>query len=690
LQHKLRTPPGECKQACTTFGEDRVKELDPIGALSDLIAAERPRIVRLWSKRLSAEVYEIEIPGKDLRAPLDRLVSELGRLLRDRGEDALRLWPEVVRPHGAQRYEQLFESEDLVREFKALLEVLLHVYARFRGGLEPEVAELAAELVGEGLSAAMASFARVLKTEEVRFREAGVMESVLHQVDVGILLADPDGIVSFATPPVQRLLGVPMRTVIGARALVALEPILKQAGARHAHGPPFKPADMPFLRVLQERTSIRGETMVVQRPGGGEAILELSATPIWEEGGELAGVIQTFTDHTESAHKSRALLDAYEELRRLQGRLLQRTRTQALGQLATGAAHTLNNYLNVLRLRITLLRREFKAEHVDALDRTVGDIGQLVSRLQEFSVDRGDETLEDADVDVMVRDAVVPVRTEIDQHVPAISLEIAAGAPGAIRVDPAFFRELIVNLVLAALARLKTGGSIRVSTAQEGSGVIVRVGDSGARYSEAELAQLFDPLDRAATAPQRSLILAVARDQVQRWGGELTVENVKEGGAAFRIRLPLVVHSALPRTEDPIDTVPAAPRQLQKARSVLVVDDDVDNAAMMAEVLTDEGYVVTMAPSGSAALLLWDQQHFDAALVDGLMPDMSGWELARELRKRSPHVLLAMVTGMDVRGQNRDNLALVDAVFRKPVDVGALDDFLSQKPPEGETAPSVH
>jgi CheY-like chemotaxis protein len=60
------------------------------------------------------------------------------------------------------------------------------------------------------------------------------------------------------------------------------------------------------------------------------------------------------------------------------------------------------------------------------------------------------------------------------------------------------------------------------------------------------------------------------------------------------------------------------------------------------------------------------------------MPDLSGWEVARELRKRSPTALLAMVTGMDVRGQNRASLAMVDAVFRKPIDVGALDDFLSQ------------
>ena len=59
-----------------------------------------------------------------------------------------------------------------------------------------------------------------------------------------------------------------------------------------------------------------------------------------------------------------------------------------------------------------------------------------------------------------------------------------------------------------------------------------------------------------------------------------------------------------------------------------------------------------------------------------LQSHRTGWELARELRSRAPQLLLAMVTGAEVRGQSRETLSLVDAVFRKPVDIEALDDFL--------------
>jgi signal transduction histidine kinase/CheY-like chemotaxis protein len=656
-----------------------VEPINPIEALSQLLQEERERIARLWAKRLREELYEVDLPGRDLRAPLRQLLEELARLLQDRPDDVLRLWPEAVRTHGVFRYDQRFDSEDLAREFKALQGVLLRVYGRRHGGMvEASVAEFINELVGEAGASVEAAFARVLRTEEVRFREAAVMETVLYHMDVGILLAEEDGRVSFASQPVTRLLGVPMRSVVGERGITALTPVLAQVNARHVSGEIFRVTDLPFMRAIKERGPVRGVMMVVERPGGGEATLEMSATPIWEEGGQLAGVIQTLTDRTEAATKTKELLSAQDELRRLQGQLLQRTRAQALGQLASGAAHALNNFLNVLRLRITLLRREFRPEHLDALDKTVGQVGELVSRLQEFNVQRTEEVLSDAPLDVVVREAVELVRGEMERGGRPVTMDLHLGAPGIVKADVGFLRELVVSLLLAAKDRMKQGGRLELTTRAEGEDQLaLRIQDEGPPYAMEELSRVFDPLHRDAGAAQLALQLAVVQAQVRRWGGDLAVENSETGqGGAFVVRLPRV--STAQVGEASTEGRPASPRRFQQTRRVLVVDDDLDNARMMAEVLGDEGYDVQVAPSAEVALQMWEKRRYDAALLDALMPDVTGWELAKELRKRTPQALLAIVTGMDVRGQNRANLALVDAVFRKPIDVGALDEFLSQ------------
>jgi CheY-like chemotaxis protein len=164
--------------------------------------------------------------------------------------------------------------------------------------------------------------------------------------------------------------------------------------------------------------------------------------------------------------------------------------------------------------------------------------------------------------------------------------------------------------------------------------------------------------------------MGVARTEVQRWGGELNVEpRLGAQGLQFTLRLVAI--------EAPTQVVAGA-EPLKPSRRVLVVDDDPDNAWMMAQALGDEGYDVQVAHSGQVARELWGSQRFDAALLDVLMPDVSGWELARQFRQVSPRARLAMVTGADVRGQSRESLAQVDAVFGKPIDVGALDEFLSE------------
>lgn len=652
--------------------------------LHELLEADHPRIVRHWLKRLRFELQGVNILPSDLRAPLNDQLVELARLLAIRGEDAVRLWPESIRLHGARRYSQHFDAEDLAREYKALEQVLFRAYVRRFGALDVEAAELIADLTGEAVAAVQGSFARVLRTEEVRFRNASLMESVLQHVEVGIWVAEPDGTLSYATPPVARLLGLPLRRLVGLRAKEGLAALLTQLKARHLNDTPFRASDMPFFRALKEHVAVRDVWMKVTRPNGDDAVLEMSATPLWEEdqAADVAGVIQAMSDRTETARKSQELARAYADLQQLQGRLLQKTRTQALGQLASGAAHALNNFLNVLRLRITLLRREFKPEHLDALDRTVGNIGELVSRLQEFSVERTEEDLQDVDFTSVVRDALELAKGELVDTPEPVTLETQLASEGSVRVDAGFFRELIVNLLLAARERMPHGGAMNVTCHGKDGWLSLDIEDSGTPYGSEELQRLFDPLKGKGSAPQLTLLLAIARNQVQRWGGELTCDNATSTlGGAFHLRLPVDHALAHPPLGPP--AVPSLPRGRRSgSHSVLVVDDEAENGRMMAEVLTEEGYKVEVAHSGDEALRLWEGHTFDAALLDALMPDMSGWELARELRKRSPGVLLAMVTGMDVRGQNRSNLALVDAVFRKPVDVSALDEFLAQSPTE--------
>lgn len=426
--------------------------------------------------------------------------------------------------------------------------------------------------------------------------------------------------------------------------------------------------------------------MILDRhPGGEEVIVEMSALPVWEEGegSTMVGVIQTLTDRTETAHKTEELSSAYEELRRLHGRLLERTRRQALEQLARGAAHALNNYLNRLRLGLALLRKEPSAKHLEALDRAVGNIGELVARLEQLSAEKTPEELTEVDLEHLTQEALAEVRPALAATGAPVQVETELAHNIRVCVDAPFLRELLVNLLGAAVARMGEGGTVWVRSEVVDEQGLLRISHSGRPYDEKECAALFDALGSGVLSPQLSLFLAMGRSTLYRWGGELAYVGPPEvQEPTFRLKLPLA-QAAAHEAEEQV----RPERRPAYGRRVLVVDDDVDTARMTAELLIDEGYEVKVAHDAQQGLALWQAGQFDAALLDALMPGKTGWELARELREQSPDALLAVVTGAEIRGQSRANLALVDAVFRKPVDVAELDEFLGRS---GEvTAPTA-
>jgi CheY-like chemotaxis protein len=123
------------------------------------------------------------------------------------------------------------------------------------------------------------------------------------------------------------------------------------------------------------------------------------------------------------------------------------------------------------------------------------------------------------------------------------------------------------------------------------------------------------------------------------------------------------------------------------ARRILVVDDDAGNRETLTELLGLSGHEVVGAESGKDALAVVKNspRPFDVALVDLAMPDMNGIELAQLLRANDPALRLALVTGWEPGAiESQPEAGLIDAIFRKPIDLPAINRFL-----DGELPPAA-
>ncbi|HMI89270.1 MAG TPA: PAS domain-containing protein [Polyangiaceae bacterium] len=395
------------------------------------------------------------------------------------------------------------------------------------------------------------------------------------------------------------------------------------------------------------------------------------------------GVSIYFRDATEQkqAEKDRtALLAAAQAANRAKDEFM-----AILGHELRNPLSPIMTALHVLRLRGVEGGERERAvieRQVHHLVRLIDDLLD-VSRITGGKIELKKERLEVAEIVARAVETASPL-LEQKQHqlvvdVPRSGLTVTG--------DPARLAQVVSNLLINAAKYTDAAGRIQIQGARRGPDVVIDVTDNGSGIAPELLPRVFEMFVQEHQGIDRSqgglgLGLAIVRNIVLLHGGTTTAESAGLGrGSTFTIRLP-----ACTDAQPTALAVPSSSPELpgSKASSnghrgrVLIVDDNVDSAEMMAEVLAIAGYEVQTAHDGPEALTLVEDFVPDIALLDIGLPSMSGYELARGIRDQVPRARLVAVTGY---GQEADRVraraAGFDAHLVKPVDLARLEKMMS-------------
>jgi CheY-like chemotaxis protein len=190
--------------------------------------------------------------------------------------------------------------------------------------------------------------------------------------------------------------------------------------------------------------------------------------------------------------------------------------------------------------------------------------------------------------------------------------------------------------------------------------------------------RLFDPFFTTKGKAGTGMGLAVSFGIIRRHNGAIEVESEQGRGTTFRVSLP--VADAVGPSTDESTTGLRSSATAEKMR-VLVVDDEPAVREVLREALEAEGCEVIVAESGDMALKLYDAAggKLDIVFTDIGMPEMSGWELAREIRKRSETIPLAIVSGWADAISCDDRQAIrADWLVAKPFDIRIIAEIANE------------
>ncbi len=353
--------------------------------------------------------------------------------------------------------------------------------------------------------------------------------------------------------------------------------------------------------------------------------------------------------------------------------------SRAKDEFVAMLGHELRNPLSpiVTALEILALKGQAETREHEIIKRQVSHLVRLVDDLLDVSrVTRGKVALQREPLEVaeVVGQAVEMASPLLEQHGHRLELDVPAHGLG-VTGDRVRLAQVVSNLLNNAARYTPPGGHVAVRAAREGDEVVLSVRDDGRGMPPELLPRVFDLFVQGARTPDRQegglgIGLAVVRTLVTMHGGRVEARSEGPGrGSTFLVRLPYA-----PVTPPP-EKAPAAGRAAARPLRVLVVDDNVDAAELLASLLRARGHEVLSAHDGPGALAALDAWRPHAAVLDIGLPVMDGYELAGRIRERlgDDAPALFAVTGY---GQASDAARSRDAGFRthfvKPVDGDAL------------------
>lgn len=362
-------------------------------------------------------------------------------------------------------------------------------------------------------------------------------------------------------------------------------------------------------------------------------------------------------------------------------------------------AHELRNPLAPLRNVSEILRLESLPDTARqatlVMDRQIAQLVRLIDDLMDVSrISRGHLTLQRQLLDLrsIIESAIETAQPELTAAGVSLAIEVPT-SPCLMSVDATRVSQIFLNLLTNSARFTPAGGRIWLTVTCHSDRVTVVVRDSGigiALEDQERVFGMFVQLNRDLRRTQTGLGigLTLVKQMAELHGGSVSVWSEGVGhGSEFTVTLPLLPVAADSESAAPTTPAPRSPRK------ILIADDSQDGADSLAFLLRAAGHVVSTAYDGRAAIHLAEQERPDVVLLDIGMPEVSGYDVARAIRREpwGRGMRLIALTGWGQAEHRRRSLEVgFDEHLVKPVELDVLEDVLHVSTPapiSGNTQP---
>lgn len=408
-----------------------------------------------------------------------------------------------------------------------------------------------------------------------------------------------------------------------------------------------------FDLCVEEKNSFRNVELRFRRKDGKTIHIESSGAPVMDKGGRVVG----FRGIDRDVSKRRK---SEEEKERLEAQYRQSQKLEALGTLAGGIAHDLNNVLTPImgsaQLSLLKLPKESPVHrYLKNIELSAEKAAGLVRQILTFS---RSQVLSSKPVDLneLIEDFAPMLRRIILEEV-TLEFDLDQSL-WTMDADPNQVEQILINLVVNARDAVGEGGRLTVRTRNEtvtgessdsdnpkppkGSYVVMSVKDNGTGIDSPTLARMYDPFFTTKEAGKGTgLGLSTVYGIVKQHRGHILVDTEPDRGSTFHIYFKRTAG----KVEEGDEIVPLPVRG--GTETILLVDDNIDVRSVTLSTLEHYGYRVLEAPNGTEALRIFEEtsEKIDLLLTDVVMPGLGGRAVAENIGSKQPDLPILFMSG---------------------------------------------
>lgn len=378
-----------------------------------------------------------------------------------------------------------------------------------------------------------------------------------------------------------------------------------------------------------------------------------------------SGTIKRVRDHAEASYNdegevitSAGTMQDITELREKEELLKRSQKMDALGKLTGGIAHDYNNMLGVILgySELLLEQKDTTPQNMDYVTQ-IRDAGErakaLTAKLMAFT--RYTPSHLDA---ININAELLDHQNMLEKTLTArikLSLDLCDDI-WFVELDSGDLNDAVVNMAINASHAIGANGNVTISTKNihinsseantlnlnEGDYVSLSVSDTGSGIDAQTITQIFDPFFTTKGDKGTGLGLSQVYGFVKRSGGNISVESELGTGTEFVLYFPRYNHDNLLTEENKSEQ-----RAVNGNETILVVDDEASLCELARDILTSHGYRVLIASSAKQALLILEVEKIDLLFSDIIMPGINGYQLANEVEKKYPQVIIQLASGFN-------------------------------------------